>query len=92
MFREYLRLIRDDFARLSDGVRQAVIRSQSDRTAEVETLLRLELGFRRLLLMAELRLTFHWLGVKPVDASVLIDALQGFEHSLREARLGMAQS
>lgn len=92
MFREYLRLIRDDFSRLSDGVRQAVIRSQTDRTVEVETLLRLELGFRRLLLMAELRLAFHWIGVRPVDAAVLIDALQSFEHSLREARLGMAQS
>jgi len=92
MFREYLQLIRDDFAKLSDGVRQAVLRSQTDRTIEVETLLRLELGFRRLLLMAELRLAFHWIGIKPVDAAVLIDALQSFEHSLREARLGMAQS
>jgi hypothetical protein len=92
MFREYLRLIRDDFSRLSGGVRQAVIRSQTDRTVEVETLLRLELGFRRLLLMAELRLAFHWLGVRPMDAAELIDALQSFEHSLREARLGMAQS
>ncbi len=92
MFREYLRLIRDDFSRLSDGVRQAVIRSQTDRTVEVETLLRLELSFRRLLLMAEVRLAFHWLGIQPVNAAVLIDALQSFEHSLREARLGMAQS
>lgn len=92
MFREYLRLIRDDFSRLSVGVRQAVVRSQTDRTVEIETLLRLELGFRRLLLTAEMRLALHWLGVKPVDASVLIDALQSFEHSLREARLGMAQS
>jgi len=90
MFREYLRLIREDFGRLSDGVRQTVLRSQTDRSVEIETLLRLEMGFRRLLLMAEIRLALHWLGVKPVDASVLIDSLQGFEHSLREARLGMA--
>ena len=89
MFREYLRLIRDDFSRLSGGVRQAVVRSQTDRTVEIETLLRLELGFRRLLLLAELRLALHWTGVKPVDAAVLIDSLQSFEHSLREARLGM---
>jgi hypothetical protein len=46
----------------------------------------LEWSLRKLLWQAEFTLMFHWLGVKPVDATHLINALQGFEFSLREIR------
>jgi len=87
IFRQYLDLIRADFARLREGVRLSILQSQQDRSNEMEKLISLELQFRRLLLMAEVRLALHWLGVEPVAPAKLIDALQGFEYSLREARM-----
>lgn len=90
LFRQYLALIAADFARLSQGVRLAVVHASEDRSADIEQLLRLEWSLRKLLWQAQFSLMFHWLGVKPVDATQLINALQGFEFSLREIRLGGA--
>lgn len=92
LFREYLRLISSDFGRLSQGVRLAVVHASEDRSAEISQLLGLEWSLRKLLWQAELSLMFHWLGVKPVDATQLINALQGFEFSLREMQLNGAAS
>jgi hypothetical protein len=92
LFREYLRLISSDFGRLSQGVRLAVVHAAEDRSAEVSQLLSLEWSLRKLLWKAELRLMFHWLGVKPIDATQLINALQGFEFSLREIHLSGASA
>lgn len=88
LFRQYLRLIAADFGRLSQGVRLAVVHASEDRSADIARLLELEWALRKLLWKAELTLVFHWLGVKPVDATQLINVLQGFEFSLREIRLG----
>jgi len=87
LFREYLQLISADFSRLSQGVRLSIVHASEDRSAEIAHLLGLEWSLRKLLWQAELNLMFHWLGVKPVDATHLINALQGFEFSLREVRL-----
>jgi len=92
LFRGYLQLIASDFARLSQGVRLCVVRATEDRTADISRLVSLEWSLRKLLWQAELRLLFHWLGVKPVDATELINALQGFEFSLREIRLSGASA
>jgi hypothetical protein len=92
LFREYLRLISSDFGRLSQGVRLAVVHATEDRSAEVSQLLSLEWSLRKLLWKAELSLMFHWLGVKPIDATQLINALQGFEFSLREIHLSGASA
>ena len=88
LFRQYLQLIGSDFERLSQGVRLSAIHAAEDRTADISRLLQLEWSLRKLLWQAELRLTFHWLGLQPVDATALINALQGFEFSLREIRIG----
>jgi hypothetical protein len=90
LFREYLRLIRSDFGRLSQGVRLCTVHSTEDRSVDISRLVNLEWSLRKLLWQAEFTLMFHWLGVKPVDATQLINALQGFEFSLREIRLGGA--
>jgi len=90
LFREYLKLIAADFGRLSQGVRLCIVHAPEDRTEEIKKLLSLEWSLRKLLWQAEFTLMFHWLGVKPVDATHLINALQGFEFSLREIRLGSA--
>jgi hypothetical protein len=90
LFRQYLQLIGSDFDRLSQGVRLSAIHATEDRSADIARLLQLEWNLRKLLWQAELRLTFHWLGIQPVDATALINALQGFEFSLREIRLGAA--
>ena len=87
LFRGYLQLITSDFGRLSQGVRLCLIHATEDRSADIARLVSLEWSLRKLLWLAELRLMFHWLGVKPVDATQLINALQGFEFSLREIRL-----
>jgi len=87
LFRQYLQLISADFGRLSQGVKLAVIHASQDQTAEIDQLLHLEWSLRKLLWKSEISLMFHWLGVKPVDATDLINALQGFEFSLREVRL-----
>lgn len=92
LFREYLRLISSDFSRLSQGVRLAVVHASEDRSSEISQLLKLEWALRKLLWQAELRLAFHWLGVQPVDATQLINALQGFEFSLREIHLSGASA
>jgi hypothetical protein len=86
LFRQYLRLIAADFGRLSKGVRLSVVHAAADQSAEIERLFQLEWTFRKLLWKAHAGLMFHWLGVKPVDATELINALQGFEFSLREIR------
>ncbi|MBL8242522.1 MAG: hypothetical protein JNM66_34165 [Bryobacterales bacterium] len=90
LFREYLRLISADFGRLSQGVRLSIVHANADRSAEIAHLMSLEWSLRKLLWQAELNLMFHWLGVKPVDATELINALQGFEFSLREVRISGA--
>lgn len=90
LFREYLRLISADFACLSQGVRLSVVHAAEDRSEEISQLLSLEWSLRKLLWKAQIGLMFHWLGVKPVDATQLINALQGFEFSLREIRLNGA--
>jgi len=92
LFREYLQLIASDFGRLSQGVRLSLIHATDDRSADVSRLLNLEWTLRKLLWKAELSLMFHWLGAKPIDASQLINALQGFEFSLREIRLSGASA
>ena len=92
LFREYLRLISSDFGRLSQGVRLAVVHASEDQSSEISQLLGLEWTMRKLLWKAELRLMFHWLGVQPVDATQLINALQGFEFSLREIQLSGASA
>jgi hypothetical protein len=90
LFREYLQLIASDFGRLSQGVRLCVVHATEDRSIEISRLLSLEWSLRKLLWKAEFTLMFHWLGVKPLDATQLINALQGFEFSLREIRLSAA--
>lgn len=92
LFRQYLRLISADFNRLSQGVKLSIIHAKEDRSAEIDQLLSLEWSLRKLLWQAECSLMFHWLGVKPVDATQLINALQGFEFSLREIRLNGASA
>lgn len=87
LFRQYLSLIAADFNRLSQGVRLSVVHAAEDQAAAIDQLLRLEWTFRKLLWRAHLSLMFHWLGLRPVDATQLINALQGFEFSLREVRL-----
>lgn len=90
LFREYLKLISSDFSRLSQGVRLCMVHATEDRSADISRLVNLEWSLRKLLWQAEFTLMFHWLGVKPVDATQLINALQGFEFSLREIRLSGA--
>jgi hypothetical protein len=87
LFRQYLQLISSDFSRLSQGVRLSIVHAPDDRSAEISHLLNLEWSLRKLLWKAEANLMFHWLGIKPIDATQLINALQGFEFSLREIRL-----
>lgn len=87
LFREYLGMIRQDFRILSEGVRHSVVEAAEDKSEELRQLMRLQVQFRYLLLQAELRLAFHWLGVRPLDASRLVDGLQGFEFTLREVHL-----
>ena len=92
LFRGYLQLIASDFGRLSQGVRLCLIHATEDRSADISRLVSLEWSLRKLLWQAEVSLMFHWLGVKPVDATQLINALQGFEFSLREIRLSGASA
>jgi hypothetical protein len=90
LFREYLKLIASDFGRLSQGVRLCVVHASEDRSADISKLVGLEWSLRKLLWQAEITLLFHWLGVKPVDAVEIINALQRFEFSLREIRVSGA--
>ena len=92
LFRQYLTLIAADFNRLSQGVRLSIVHAADDQAAAIDQLLRLEWTFRKLLWRAHLGLMFHWLGLRPVEATQLIDALQGFEFSLREVRLASASA
>ena len=90
LFREYLKLITSDFSRLSQGVRLCLVHATEDRSPEISRLLSLEWSLRKLLWKAEISLMFHWLGVQPVNATLLINELQSFEFSIREIRLGDA--
>ena len=92
LFRGYLKLISFDFGRLSQGVRLCLVHATEDRTVDISHLVSLEWSLRKLLWRAEVSIMFHWLGIKPVDATQLINALQGFEFSLREIRLSGASA
>jgi hypothetical protein len=92
VYRAYLRLMKADFRCLSTGLRLSIVHAPEDQSAEISRMIRLEWSLRSLLLQAELRLMFHWLGVRPIDATRLINVLQGFEFSLREIRLNSASA
>jgi hypothetical protein len=87
LFREYLGLISADFQRLSQGARLSIVHAAEDRSADIEQLLTLEWSLRKMLWMAHVRVGLHWLGLKPVEPTEIINALQGFEFSLREIRV-----
>jgi hypothetical protein len=87
LFYEYLSMIQADFSRLSQGLRLSIVHANEDRSEQINSLLRLEWSFRTLLLQARFRASLHWVGVRPMDASELINALQGFEFGLRELRV-----
>ncbi len=91
LFRQYMDVLRADFERLSQGVRVAVTQAPTDRSADIQKLLSMEWAFRKLLVQAEIRLALHWAGVEPLNAELLIDAMQGFEFSLREVHLSGVQ-
>lgn len=90
LFREYLRLVASDFGRLSQGARMSIVSASQDQAAEIKQLISLEWTFRKLLWQANLRLSLHWAGVRPMDATALINAMQSLEFSLREVRLGQS--
>jgi hypothetical protein len=92
LFREYLGMIREDFRILSQGARRELVNAAQDKSGDLQHLMRLQVQFRYLMLQAELRLGMHWLGIRPIDASRLVDALQGFEFTLREVRLATRAS
>ncbi len=87
LFRDYLDLISADFQRLSQGARLSIVHATEDRSAEIERLLVLEWSLRKLLWQARARVVLHWAGLKPIEPTDLINALQGFEFSLREIRV-----
>lgn len=88
IFRESLRKMSKDVQRLSLGVRLAAIHAREDKSAEIFKLIQLERTLRQLIWVAEIRLFFHWFGVRPIDVTQLIDVMQGLEFSLREIRMG----
>ncbi|MCX6585334.1 MAG: hypothetical protein NTX13_01975 [Acidobacteria bacterium] len=92
LFRIYLEDLRSDFYRLSLGAKQAILNSADDHSHHVETLLSLEWRFQKTLWRAKAGLVLHACGWSVSDASDLIDVLQHFEFSLREAYLAQNES
>jgi len=91
LFRLYLQDLQADFNRLSLGAKQAILNASEDQSEHVETLLQLEWAFRKSVWRAEANLLVHACGWEPADVSGLIDVVQHFEFSLREAYLAQQQ-
>lgn len=92
IFRLYLQDLQADFGRLSLGAKRAILNATEDQSEHVETLLRLEWQFRKLVWRSEVALLLHACGWQPADVSGLIDVVQHFEFSLRETVLAQNQS
>jgi len=92
LFRMYLEDLRSDFHRLSLGAKQAILNAADDQSHHVEMLMSLEWRFQKTVWRAKAGLVLHACGWAADDASDLIDVLQHFEFSLREAYLAQAES
>lgn len=91
IFRLYLQDLQADFSRLSLGAKHAILNASEDQSEHVNTLVRLEWRFRKLVWRAEVALLIHACGWQPADVSGLVDALQQFEFTLRETVLAQDQ-
>lgn len=87
LFCQYLQDLRRDFRALSMGAKLAMLHAHEDQSEHLTQLVRLEWRFRWALCCAYLQVAKHAIGWDPGDSTSLIDTLQHFEFSLREARL-----
>jgi hypothetical protein len=75
MFRDYLRCLTKDYARLLAGIRAIMVESGVDRPDLAKALARNRVLFAVALCRIELHLQLHALGIGRVDVSGLVEAL-----------------
>ncbi len=75
VFRQYLRCLRKDFARLEACVRWLMVHSAVDRPDLARLLWRYKFAFLCAVAAAEARLLLHGFGLQPADAGRLVSAL-----------------
>jgi len=84
IFREYLRCLRRDFARLEAGIRLFMVHATEDKPELAKALFRRRVAFTRGILAAECRLVLHTFGVGTVDVRGLTGSLEGMRTYLGE--------
>lgn len=75
VFRQYLRCLRKDFARLEACLRWLMVHSPVDRPDLARVLRRYKFAFLCALVGAEARLLLHGFGLQPADAGRLVGVL-----------------
>ncbi|MCS6953417.1 MAG: hypothetical protein RMK57_08445 [Bryobacterales bacterium] len=83
IFRQYLRCLRKDFARLEACLRWVMVHSEVDRADLARALRRQKLLFFAGLLSAEGRLLLHGVGLQPSDVRRLVGSLDLLRGELR---------
>jgi len=87
IFRRYLACLRKDFASLEAATMLCMAASRHDRPELAKALLRRKAAFILALLAVEWRFAMFRLGFGNVDASVLVNALEGMRAQLGHAAL-----
>jgi len=84
IFRDYLRHLRRDFARLHRVARLLVLLSPEDRPDLAKDLVRLKLVFWCAMAAVEIRALLHYWNLRPVDVSALLSTTERTHDCLRQ--------
>src|SRR5581483_8791890 len=82
LFREYLRCLSLDYSRICTAIKIVMVQSAQDRPDLARLLVLQRFTFSARLLMAECRLTLHYLGICGVDAGKLVAAMEAMRLQL----------
>ena len=83
IFREYLKMLSEDFSRICRAIKLQAIGAQKDRSELAIFILKEQIGFAQKMVAVEFKLTIYGLGWKGVEVSVLIGSLNAMRDRLR---------
>lgn len=82
-FRQYLQCLGQDFNQICGAIKLLTLTSAEDRPDLAGALLRQKCLFAYGIAVAHLRLSLHWLGVRPVDIGPLIESIDVLRQQLQ---------
>jgi hypothetical protein len=82
LFRQYLQCLSLDFNRVCKGLKLVAVHSAQDRPDLAALLIRQRVAFSLHMVMAEIRLTMHALGIGSVDTAQLVAAFDSMRLEL----------